>query len=367
LLYIYDEVNRVISKDLPGAAATTFGYYDTDLIKWETDANGNTINYRYDDYGRLLQKVLGGTFTDQGTVTGGDLIMEDEYFQENSGNGFKSQLSNSKTATVSGENNFDNLLTTDFVEYDEYVRLKKSIKSNNVGGSDEYTFKYDSHADNIAQIKRDHIGYETINIIEDFTFDHSFRQLTHRYNSSLLGGSRLLSSNEYTYKDELKSKNVGGIQNLNYNYNDRSWLKTINSLGSSHRFNEEISCIPPVTFPIDIEIIPFTPCADFVGDPMIAANSQSDVVCGIECDNVPNIQFSTADIPRMEQEIDALKEFTNSVAASAMSYPQNLVRVRFFNREEIHITESELLLAQSASLIIPDYLVVQVIPIYSED
>ena len=231
--YEYDLLNRAIQSDFPGAGPSTMGYYDNDLLKWETDAKGNTINYIYDEYGRLSQKYLGGSFQGD-NLNGGILIMDDQFYQSNSGSGFKSQLKNSKIAKIEGENNITSLLETDYQEYDEFARLVRSISTNNVGGSDTYELNYRDHADNIGSTTRTHTGFENLTISESFQYDHSLRPTNHFYSTNLTPGNKLIASNAYTYRDELKSKNIGGAQTLDYLYNSRSWLTNINSLGSSH-------------------------------------------------------------------------------------------------------------------------------------
>ncbi len=362
--YTYDDRNRMVLKDLPGSGPMTMDYYDSDLLKWETDANGNTINYVYDEYGRLSKKYLNGSIDDDGNVSGGDLIMKDEYFEENGTNAFKSQLKSTGAAIITGDNVVGPLLTTEFKEFDEYARVKNTISTNNVGGEDIVTYVYADHADNIDNINRLHQGYETVDLTEHFSYDHSFRNISHSLNSNFAGESQL-SSSSYTYKDELKSKTVGGTS-LDYVYNTRSWLTNINSIGSSLPFNEDLVCVPGIPIVIDLDITPFNPCdhsdPELPDVPIVV--SESNVSCVfVDCDSLPLCNTSEFGYRDPEVVIQEFLEFISTVDAVEMGVPQNLYRIRLCDGQETYITDSGILLAQINGIEIPAYIILQVIPI----
>ena len=369
--YEYDELNRLVKKDLPGADAMTMGYYENDLLKWEADAKGNTINYVYDEYGRLTKKYLGGSFDSENNVEGGKVILEDIYFQENSTNSFKSQLQSSSIATVIGENIIGPLLTTNFIEYDNYTRLKKSASTNNVGGSDLYEYEYNDHADNVKGISRIHSsvypGYEQLTTEEFFTYDHSLRQKEHSFYTGLTKSTKVLSFNEYTYRDELDKKMLGEIEPMDYEYNSRSWLTSINSFGNSLPFDENLGCVPDLPVTIDLLIEPFNPCDPTELLPMTTSSrySQSTVTCTfVDCDSLPECHSNEIGYGDATSDINSFKGFISGLDADDMGYPQNLYRVRLCDGQELYITDSELLIAQINGIAIPSYIVLQVIPIH---
>jgi len=361
--YAYDDRSRMILKDLPGSGPMTMGYYDSDLLKWETDAIGNTINYVYDEYGRLSKKYLNGSFDDEGNVVGGDLIMQDEYFQENGTNAFKSKLRSTGVAAITGDNVVGPLLTTEFKEFDDYARVKNTISTNNVGGEDIVTYVYADHADNIDNMNRLHKGYETVDLTEHFSYDHSFRNISHSLNSSLAGES-LLSSSSYTYKDELKSKTIGGTT-LDYQYNTRSWLTNINTLGTSLPF-DEYDCVPEVPITIDLDIGPFIPCDEELAFRYVyLTDFMTDTSCAVvhfqvvNCDSMPECPTSTYEMENLAEKLSIFKRFVASMDAFEMGYPQNLIRIRLCDGSEMYITDSQILYAQINGIEIPDFIILQ--------
>ncbi|WP_422107279.1 DUF6443 domain-containing protein [Winogradskyella sp.] len=85
------------------------------------------------------------------------------------------------------------------------------------------------------------IGYNTITIVDRFTYDHTNRLLDHRQKINSAALDEVLAANTYDDLGQLTSKGVGGKQNttrlqqVDYDYNVRGWLRTINdpaSLGS---------------------------------------------------------------------------------------------------------------------------------------
>ncbi|WP_165770639.1 DUF6443 domain-containing protein [Flavobacterium reichenbachii] len=75
-------------------------------------------------------------------------------------------------------------------------------------------------------------AYPVINLINTFTYDHMGRMLSQKQKINQQP-QETIASNTYDNLGQLVSKAVGGgIQNINYKYNIRGWLKNINDVNN---------------------------------------------------------------------------------------------------------------------------------------
>lgn len=124
----------------------------------------------------------------------------------------------------------------DYVTYfDTRLRPIKSVTENYLGGTDIVTTTYRNVVSSqVTQTQRVHTdgGATSVTITEDFEYDHAGR-LVRQYHQvdegSTTGEQVLLVENTYNEIGELISKNLHeDLQEVDYTYNIRGWLKTIN-------------------------------------------------------------------------------------------------------------------------------------------
>ncbi|RZS99558.1 DUF6443 domain-containing protein [Aquimarina brevivitae] len=119
--------------------------------------------------------------------------------------------------------------------YDDKYRLIQSTSTNHLNGTDRYTTSYD-FVGKVLQEKRTHQALNDQLIIhKEFTYDHHGRPLK-TYHTINDGDKILLSDNQYNEIGELIEKNLHStdnganfLQSIDYRYNIRGWLKTINN------------------------------------------------------------------------------------------------------------------------------------------
>ncbi|WP_424964137.1 DUF6443 domain-containing protein [Ekhidna sp.] len=128
--------------------------------------------------------------------------------------------------------------SSDFIKsvtyYDDKYRVIQTISENHLGGMDVSSFWYD-FSGNVLQMKQEHFnGTESIELLLSYSYDHANRLLscTHKLNDD---PSVILYANEYNELGELIGKNLhydeteeSYKQQLDYEYNIRGWLRSIN-------------------------------------------------------------------------------------------------------------------------------------------
>ncbi|MGV9004450.1 DUF6443 domain-containing protein [Flavobacterium sp.] len=146
------------------------------------------------------------------------------------------------------------LLTTaekTYFLYDLKGRVVRSFKNNYLGG---YVM-----TDNQMEIITGRVNYtETrhkrvttdaeLYVKESFTYTAQDRLLTHTHKIGTAGVEQLLAKNEYDALGQLKNKQVGGtdtstyvgLQKVDYTYNIRGWLKSINDVENLSKGNDPI-------------------------------------------------------------------------------------------------------------------------------
>ncbi|MEO1418997.1 MAG: RHS repeat-associated core domain-containing protein [Bacteroidota bacterium] len=212
--YNYDNRNRLSSKDVPGAGTTFFGYNDKDELTSMIDANGNQQIFTYDGHGRLRQTLLNG-----------NLITDNTY--DNAPGASLGLLASSQVSILNG-----GTITTSFV-YDDMSRLIETNGNNHIGGGEKITTLYEGGTDRAVKMTREHSGYQSLTIIDDYVYDHS-KRLTDMFHQ--IGNASVhLSHMTYDVKDQLIEKDLqDGLQSLDYQYNVRGWMTHLNRLRSAN-------------------------------------------------------------------------------------------------------------------------------------
>ncbi len=130
--------------------------------------------------------------------------------------------------------------TSDFITsisyYDDRYRVIQVVSENHQGGTDIISNQYD-FIGNVRRIKSVHSGSAQTNTLLEYDYDHANR-LENGYHT-FNGGTRVhLFSNSYNELGELVKKQLhesgaGYKQTIDYAYNIRGWLRSINESGLS--------------------------------------------------------------------------------------------------------------------------------------
>lgn len=119
--------------------------------------------------------------------------------------------------------------------YNNRYQPIQTVAGNYAGGRDRISSRYDFVGNLIGQHSV-HQGAETVQVWKEYAYDHGGRVLTihHRVND---GPTVLLADNHFNALGELIEKNIHSaegskfLQSLDYRYNIRGWLSTMNDLG----------------------------------------------------------------------------------------------------------------------------------------
>ncbi|MEQ8627759.1 DUF6443 domain-containing protein, partial [Ekhidna sp.] len=186
-----------------------------------------TITY-YDNYDFVAASALSGTIyscPDEFKGVNVDAYHLLPELQEQ----VKGQVTGTKTKILG---------TSDYLEtityYDDRYRVIQVVSENHLGGVDIISNQYD-FVGNVRRVKSEHSdGTNTTSILLDYHYDHANRLLscTHKLNDD---PSVILYANEYNELGELIGKNLhydeteeSYKQQLDYEYNIRGWLRSIN-------------------------------------------------------------------------------------------------------------------------------------------
>jgi RHS repeat-associated protein len=117
--------------------------------------------------------------------------------------------------------------------YDSHYRIIQTIADNHLGGKDYLGAKVDFSGKVLNKIVVHHKGNTVVKIAEQFDYDHSGRLLA-RYHRINDGPNVQLSANNYNMLGQLVEKNLhrssdGFLQSVDYRYNIRGWLSSINN------------------------------------------------------------------------------------------------------------------------------------------
>jgi RHS repeat-associated protein len=116
--------------------------------------------------------------------------------------------------------------------YDDKYRSIQSISSNYANGHDRVSTKY-GFTNQVCNIKRNHTGYSTLILEEEYEYDHlgRIKKLWHKV------GNRekiLMVENEYNELGVLMNKKLhNGSESIHFKFNIRGWLTNLNDLNSS--------------------------------------------------------------------------------------------------------------------------------------
>ncbi|HAF28100.1 MAG TPA: hypothetical protein DCG75_03535, partial [Bacteroidales bacterium] len=115
--------------------------------------------------------------------------------------------------------------------YDDKYRVIRTYVENYLGGEDLFLSKY-NFIGTVLKTKQIHVknsGATPVTINQEFEYDHAFRLLKAYHQVEGNGDSVLMAEMEYNELGQLISKRLHeGLQNVNFEYNIRGWLTSIN-------------------------------------------------------------------------------------------------------------------------------------------
>lgn len=263
--YEYDERKRMVKKQLPGAQAIYMLYDNRDRLVMNRDgelASAGKWNYTlYDEWNRPKETgtCVAGSFSSlKSAVNGSDNYIPgsrtaltytyyDNYsvssgwgyaYTEPSGFSANTQAVMAKGMVTATETR--NLESSTWLRevfyYDKYGRLVQSYKKNHLGGYDRITGLYD-FTGNVLLTEQYHkrlSGSSPITIRERMEYDHTkrLRKVYHKINSQ---SEVLMVENKYDELGQLIDKKMhNGAQSVDYRYNIRGWLTSINNANLSN-------------------------------------------------------------------------------------------------------------------------------------
>ena len=259
--YIYDTRNRLACKKIPGADRVDIYYNSRDLPVFIQDGNqrglGRFLATKYDDYGRAIQ-------TGYIAAINSNRYGIETYYTETPGNYLPSddsqtyikttyETNKNRVLTVSAKNldpaatriSGDADMITTNNEYDVYGLVSGTDGNSHLG---KYTSLYFPTNDFGKPTVNYHSWVGTDNnylvTLQNNSYDNGLR-LKDTYHQIVLGSwsnktvLRNVSHLNYDAKDRLIEKNLGGafsyntyaytqLQSIDYTYNDRGWLLTMN-------------------------------------------------------------------------------------------------------------------------------------------
>ncbi|WP_299334914.1 DUF6443 domain-containing protein [uncultured Psychroserpens sp.] len=287
--YIYDQRNRLVEKKIPGKDWEWIVYNELDLPVLTQDANlreqDKWLFTKYDVFGRVaytgviiaeidrikaqkaadVAKLLWVTKTGKPyTIAGTTVFYEDdsfvfpefgieELYTISYYDGYKFDIGEGVAQSAYGVTPLSKpkglatgskvrvLDTEDWITTVTYYDDKSNpiyVYSHNayLNTTDQIKSKmsFDGRAlETTSSHKRD--GFEEISTVDRFEYDHTNRLIAHVQNVNEANQNELITHNHYDDLGQLVRKGVGGktsapsrLQDVDYNYNIRGWLKTIN-------------------------------------------------------------------------------------------------------------------------------------------
>ena len=289
--YRYDDRNRLIEKKIPGKGKEYIVYNKLDQPAMTQDANLDAqdkwLFTKYDAFGRVvytgrwsgtynrtqLQNILNGASVqfESRTTTANSYASQQVYYSNGTTptsindvytvNYYDSYLPSGASGRVvpPSQTSYGTPITTNVKTLPTVSRVRVLTTNDWITTTTGYDEKGRAiwirtvndylDTDDIVEMKLDFtgkvletktihnkIGQSQITTVDKFTYDHMGRltKQTQKINSQ---AEELIALNEYDELGQLENKKVGGIyngnglQSIDYGYNVRGWLKTINDPG----------------------------------------------------------------------------------------------------------------------------------------
>ncbi len=284
--YTYDSRRRIITKKIPGAAPIFMVYDNRDRLVLTQDGNQRALSqWSFTKYDQLNRPIVQGIYTSpQQSLSQSDmstLISTDQFTESYVGNSPIGYTTNRVFPTdnlqVMTVNFYDNYALLEFfgsgfqydythltglpnpnfgrvlglptgkmvriidsetflrsvIYYDQRYRQIQVLSENHLGGIDRVSNLFDFGNHLISQKTTHQIKGSSIDITEDFTYDHAGRLLA-QYHTIGSGPKLLLKQPQYNEIGQTVTKNIhatdqGFLQTEDFRYNIRGWLTSINN------------------------------------------------------------------------------------------------------------------------------------------
>lgn len=356
--YKYDERGRLIERQMPGADPVQFVYDALDRVMLSQDGEMKKTNkWTFKKFDALSRAVMSGTVTDTRTpdvirssvkassnamyevkqastadgysnqalplLTASDQVLAVSYFDnydtdangiadytyQNAGLGAEEPVAfgrNLGLPTVSKVRNMENMAWLTTVQfYDRFHRIIQTLKNNHLNASlQDYTTLVYNFPGRVIKSKQVHTpggALAQVTINQRFTYDHR-GQLLKTFHQVNTNPEVLLSSVKYNQLGQVIDKSLhsenGGtsyLQSVDYRYNIRGWLKTINN---SQLTNDMAVTVNPATNPYVLVSKTNDETNDLFG---------MELVYDSEIKNYNGSTFTTLNTPRADGLISAVK------------------------------------------------------------
>ncbi|MEQ8628043.1 discoidin domain-containing protein [Ekhidna sp.] len=130
-----------------------------------------------------------------------------------------------------GENKWLNTV----IYYDDEYRAIQIVSENHVSGYDRISNQLDDYTGILEKMMLEHVGDESLELLSEYHYDHEFR-LLQTYQQINSDPKVLVADYQYNALGQLIEKNLHStdqgasyLQSVDYRYNIRGWLKSINN------------------------------------------------------------------------------------------------------------------------------------------
>ncbi|QUY45864.1 putative Ig domain-containing protein [Acaryochloris marina] len=245
IVYEYDERDRLITKDFPGSASTTYAYTLIGQRESVTDARGTTT-YEYDEQNRLTKRIdpdgreIGYTYDIAGNRTSVTIPSGQTSYTFDAQNRLKTVTDPDAGVTTYFYNAVGNLERTEFpngtVEIREFDELNRLVYLENSGPSgiiNSFRYTLDLTGNRIAVEEQDGRRVE-------YTYDDLDR-LTQEtiFDPGTTDPSRTIS---YTYdavgNRETRDDSIDGVTTYIYDVNDRLIAETTDGEVTTYTYDD---------------------------------------------------------------------------------------------------------------------------------
>ncbi len=256
--YEYERNDLQTKKVIPGQeGSNTYTYNQKKLVASSTDPNGNVLSYTYDNFGRVTEEehdslgILVEYFYDESAAQ--NCPTPSHIPCDTPSKLLNGRLVAQKTRLLD-DSPTPNFIWSSF-HYDEFGRVEKTYTESYDGKVDELTLTYND-ADNVVIEDR---LFDTQNTPLNIKYDNKY-DIWDRITSNTItidsNEAHLLSQVDYCLEGLVMEKFLGGgpksgaLQSLDYDYNDRGWLRRINQNLAPFAFGQHLANCNPQQ-PID--------------------------------------------------------------------------------------------------------------------
>ncbi len=227
--YTYDERHRLRTKSVPEGGEVSYCYSNlTDLLCNTTDANGNSLSYKYDGYGRQTHVYYGASInceTNQECEPSGGLLLHQNTYDTGGLGGLTKGRITATFDRLVGTANSDKGGTSSVFGFDAFGRVILESLNADVEG-DNYTERYSYSLNDASWAKKVSRLGNVVDMSQIFRHDNFGRVIFHA--SSPIEGASSYLKTTYNSIGQVTNLDLGGLSKQKHAYNGRGWLTSIN-------------------------------------------------------------------------------------------------------------------------------------------